>query len=174
MKYKNEEPCLWDLPWVHCGLCGAVLEERFIELEQRRRNACPKCPFIAYKNPSVVAGTIPVLDGKIVLLRRGFPPAKGAWTFPAGFMETDETVEEAAVRETKEESGLDVKLDKLVGLFSYPRSSVVVVVYAASVIGGQITVNREAPEIKTFLPSEIPWDELAFRSIEDALKLWLK
>ena len=121
----------------------------------------------------MAACTIPVLDGRIVLVRRGIDPARGQWVFPGGYMDRGETVEEAAVRETWEETGLRVRLAGLTGIYSYRDTIVVVVVYRAEVVAGVPTAGAECLEVRTFAPDELPWNEMAFPSTQRALRDWL-
>src|SRR5918998_3342991 len=93
-----------------CPLCGSDLQEVLLETEHRPRLVCGDCGHILYINPKVVSGTLPVQDGKVWLLRRGIEPRAGYWTHPAGYQEWDETTEEAAIRETREEIGCDVSI----------------------------------------------------------------
>jgi ADP-ribose pyrophosphatase YjhB (NUDIX family) len=119
-----------------------------------------------------------LLDGGIVLLKRGVEPGLGKWVFPGGYVDRGESVPEAAVRETREESQLDVKLGLLLNVYSYPRSPHIIVVYAAEVIGGELAAADESTEARIFAPDELPWHDLAFDSTKDALndyvKLYLK
>jgi ADP-ribose pyrophosphatase YjhB (NUDIX family) len=128
---------------------------------------------ILYENPNIVAGTIPVSDGKVWMLRRGIEPQKGYWTFPSGFMELGETVEEAAARETLEEICLDVEITGLIGVYSRPVTSIVFIVYLAKA-EGQAAPGDESLEVQAFSPDEIPWDELAFWSTRVALEDWIR
>jgi len=114
------------------------------------------------------------LDGGIVLLKRGVEPALGKWVFPGGYVDRGESVRDAAVRETKEESQLDVKLGPLLNVYSYPRSPNVIVVYTAEVIGGELTAADESVEARIFSSNELPWRELAFDSTKDALNDYIK
>lgn len=156
-----------------CSQCGGALSRKFVEEEKQDRLCCPGCGFIAYVNPQIVAGALPEDgDGKILLLRRGIEPMKSSWTFPAGFVELGETVEAGALRETREETGVEIRVRDLLGVYSYPDASVVTVVYLADEAGGQVTLTREAEEIARFSPENIPWNELAFRSTRDALNDW--
>ncbi len=122
----------------------------------------------------MVAGTIFTLNGAIVLLKRGVEPAIGKWVFPGGYVDRGESVQEAAIRETQEESQMDVKLGPLLNVYSYPHSPNVIVVYAAQAVGGELAAGDESVEAKVFAPTEIPWDDLAFDSTKDALKDYIK
>jgi mutator protein MutT len=155
-----------------CLRCGGTLVERMVEEEGRVRLVCPSCLYIHYLNPKVVAGAIPERDGLVTLLRRRIEPGCGKWTFPTGYVELGETVIEAAVRETKEEIGLDVQVASLLNVYSYPGVGIVTVVYLAHVIGGELQAGHEAREVAAFSPQEIPWKELAFQSTVDALQEW--
>ena len=121
-----------------------------------------------------MAGTIFMLDGGIALLKRGVEPALGKWVFPGGYVDRGESVREAAVRETKEESQLEVKLGPLLNVYTYPRSPNVIIVYTAEVISGKLAAADESLEARIFTPNEIPWDDLAFESTRDALKDYIK
>ena len=144
------------------------------ETEHRERAVCPSCGFIAYVNPRLVVTTIPVTDaGEAVLLRRGIEPGRGAWAQPGGFLEVDETVAEAAVRETLEETGLLVEPGEIVGLYSRLEAAVVVVVFEARIVGGTARVTPEALEVATFAPDAIPWDEIAFKTSYWAIRDWV-
>ncbi len=156
----------------HCRQCGGKVRMGFVPLEERRRHVCQSCGLVHYQNPTVVAATLPVHKGKVYLLRRTLDPARGLWTYPAGYMEMGETVMQAAQRETHEEILTRVKVLGLHGIYSYPKANVVTVVYLAKVIGPKPRISREALEVKAFKPSEIPWKELAFRSTTEALREW--
>jgi len=138
-----------------------------------RRLFCPSCGYQWFSNPSPVAGAIPVEpDGRIWLLKRGFAPAEGLWTFPGGFVDLGESVEEAARREAREEIGIDLRLTGLIGVYSRPDQRVVLVVFAATPEGRPQT-SDEATEVAAYAPDELPWDRLAFWSTERALKDYL-
>ncbi|MEA2269511.1 MAG: hypothetical protein QOC64_2121, partial [Solirubrobacteraceae bacterium] len=108
-------------------------------------------------------------DGRVWLLRRGFDPSAGLWTFPGGFVDLGESVEQAARREAREELEIDVELTGLVGVYSRPQDRVVLVVFDA-VPHGEPRTTDEAPEVRAFAPGELPWGELAFWSTEQALR----
>ncbi len=148
-----------------CPRCG-----RAAEVDFPRRICCPHCGYAAYYNPKPVAAAIPVDDhGRLILLRRGFDPGQGLWTFPGGFVDLGESVPEAAVRETDEELGLAIELQTLVGVYSRRQDRVVLIVYRARAIGRPQT-TPEAVEVRAFAPADIPWNELAFWSTERALR----
>ena len=148
-----------------CPRCGQPANVSF-----PRSIACPHCGYTAYFNPKPVAGAIPVDDAdRVILLRRGFEPGQGRWTFPGGFVDLGESVEEAACRETNEELGIAIELGRLVGVYSRSDDRVVLIVFMARALG-QPQMTPEAPEVHAFAPSQIPWDELAFWSTERALR----
>jgi ADP-ribose pyrophosphatase YjhB (NUDIX family) len=148
-----------------CPRCGQPAEVNF-----PRRIACSHCGYAAYYNPKPVAGAIPFdSDGKVILLRRGFDPAKGRWTFPGGFVDLGESVEEAARRETEEELRIEIELGPLVGVYSRAEDRVVLIVYRALAIG-RPRITPEAIEVRSFAADEIRWEELAFWSTKLALR----
>lgn len=156
-----------------CPLCGHGLERRVVPPDGKPESVCTGCDFIYYLSHKVVAGAIPSDEGRILLTRRAIHPAYGKWTFPGGYVDWGEPVEMAAVRETHEETGLRVELDGLVGVYSYPSAPVVVVVYGAQVVGGEITTCQENDCVEWVAPGAIPWDELAFPSTTAALRDYL-
>lgn len=158
----------------YCPKCAGMLDKRVVKTNEPRRLVCQACSFIFYQDPKVVAGTVFTLEGGIVLLKRGVEPEIGKWVFPGGYVDRGESVQDAAVRETKEESQLDVKLGPLLNVYSYPKSANVIVVYTAEVIGGVLTAADESTEARIFAPKEIPWHDLAFASTRDALNDYLK
>jgi ADP-ribose pyrophosphatase YjhB (NUDIX family) len=148
-----------------CPRCG-----REAEIEYPRRITCPQCGYAAYYNPKPVACAIPVdAEGRVILLRRGFDPGGGRWTFPGGFVDLGESVPEAAVREVDEELGMAIELGDLLGVYSRADDRVVLIVYRARALGEPST-SPEATEVGRFAPGQIPWDELAFWSTEVALR----
>ena len=157
-----------------CPRCGGALASQRIKANEPERLVCERCAFIFYQDPKVVAATIFTLDGSVVLLRRAVEPALGLWVFPGGYVDRGESVTDAAIRETKEESNLDVRLRSLLNVYSYPGSPNVVVVYAAEVIGGELRACDESAEAKTFTPTNIPWEKLAFTSTREALREYLQ
>ncbi len=121
-----------------CPLCGVGLERRAVPPEGKQEMVCGGCSFIFYLNHKVVAATIPEHEGRVLLTRRTIQPARGKWTFPGGFVDWGEPVEDGALRETWEETGLKVDLDGVLGVYSYAGTPIVIVVYRARVVGGEI------------------------------------
>ena len=156
-----------------CPLCGQGLERRAIPPDGRPEMVCTGCDFIYYLSPKVVAGTVPVEDGRILLTRRAIHPSYGKWTFPGGYVDWGEPVDAAAIRETYEETGLRVELGGIIGVYSYPGAPVAVVVYRARVLGGTITVCHECDQVEWVAPDAIPWADLAFPSTTAALRDFL-
>jgi ADP-ribose pyrophosphatase YjhB (NUDIX family) len=149
----------------YCPRCASPAQVAF-----PRSITCPACGYGAYYNPKPVASAIPrTPDGRIILLRRGFDPGAGLWTFPGGFVDLGETIEEAAHRETREELELDITLGPLIGVYSRASERVVLIVYAATADGKPRT-TPEATQVEPFRPHDIPWHELAFWSTEQALR----
>jgi mutator protein MutT len=156
-----------------CPLCGAALERRPVGPVGKPEMVCAGCGFVFYLSQKVVAGTIPTEAGRILLTRRAIHPAHGKWTFPGGYVDWGEPVDAAAVRETQEETGLVVDLGALVGVYSYPATPVVIVVYEARVTGGSLARCPENDRVEWVAPEEIPWEELAFPSTRAALRDFL-
>lgn len=150
----------------HCLKCGSPITK-----DPPRSLRCESCGFVLFFNPKPVAAAIPFTpQGDIVLLRRGFDPGQGLWTFPGGFIDLGESTEEAARRETMEEIQLDVEIGSLVGVYSRATDRVMLVVYSATTNGDTPRTTDEAPTIQAFRPDELPWDEMAFWSTTEALK----
>lgn len=163
-----------DPAYRYCPACGGALEARLLKPGEPERLVCAACGFILYLDPKVAVGTIiTATDGKVVLVRRAIEPGYGLWVFPGGYVDRGEAVTVAAVREAREEAGLDVRLEGLINIYSYAGATLVIIVYSATIIGGQLCTDDESLEIRLFSPSEIPWDALAFRSTRDALRDFL-
>lgn len=158
-----------------CSRCGAPLTLGRVPGEHRERLWCAACGFIAYVNPRMVVTTLPLTqDGELVLLRRGIEPAYGTWAQPGGFLESDETAIQGAVRETFEEIGLVVEPIAISGIYSQPSAAVVVVVYEARVVGGEIRTTTEALEVGSFRPEALPWSGIGLDTTLWALRDWVR
>jgi 8-oxo-dGTP diphosphatase len=159
-----------DAPFRFCPPCGGPLESQLLKDGDPPRLVCGTCGFIFYLDPKLAVGTVIVDDrGRIVLVKRAIEPGYGKWVFPGGYVDRGEEVRRAAVREALEETGLEVRLGRLINIYSYTGRTPVIVVYAATLLGGVLACDDEGLEAKFFDPADIPWDELAFRSTHEAL-----
>ena len=158
-----------------CPVCGGALESRSLKNGDPARLVCTACGFVFYLDPKLAVGTI-ITDeqNRVVLVRRAIEPGYGKWVFPGGYVDRGEEVQAAAVREAREETGLDVRLDRLINIYSYAGRVPVIVVYAATMIGGCLGCDDEGLEARFFEPDTIPWQELAFRSTHEALREFLR
>ena len=153
-----------------CSHCSARVELRTPDGDQRPRYVCTQCATIHYQNPKLVVGAIPEYDGKILLCRRGIEPRLGKWTLPAGFMENGETVADAARRETQEEALAEIEIIDMFTVLSVPHVDQVHVFFRARLPEPTFGVTPESTELALFSEHEIPWDELAFRTVAMTLK----
>jgi len=154
----------------YCPQCGTALE--MMTVAERTRPVCPACGFIFYLNPIVAAGALIERDGRVALVRRGVEPGRGLWGLPAGYVEVDESAEEAAIRETWEEAHLRVEIDGLLDAFSYTsaQSRGVLLIYAAHFLSGTLKAGDDAADAGWFGPEELP--EIAFRTHREVLRKW--
>jgi 8-oxo-dGTP diphosphatase len=158
-----------------CPRCGGLLERRVLKGSEPERPVCTQCGFVFYLDPKIAVGTIiRSQTGRIVLVRRAIEPGYGKWVFPGGYVDRGEPLTSAAIREAREESGLDVRLDALVNIYSYAGRAPVIVVYAATAMSGTLCVDDECLEAVELDESAIPWAELAFRSTHEGLRDYLK
>jgi 8-oxo-dGTP diphosphatase len=144
-------------PFRFCPVCGQPLEWRVLKATEPRRLVCTNvsCGFVFYLDPKIAVGTVIRLpDARIVLVRRAIEPGYGKWVFPGGYVDR----------------GLDVTIDRLINVYSYAGRTPIIVVYAATCVGGSLAVDDEGLEARAFAADEIPWDDLAFRSTTDALR----
>ena len=157
-----------------CPICGSGLERRLLKPTEPERLVCRACGFVFYVDPKIAVGTIiRTASERIVLVRRAIEPGYGKWVFPGGYVDRGELLTSAAIREAREECGLDVRLDGLVNIYSYAGRTPIIVVYAATALGGELCVDDEGLETAEFSPPEIPWNELAFRSTQEGLRDYL-
>ena len=156
-----------------CPRCGNPLESRALKAGEPPRLVCGACAFVFFLDPKVAAGVVFSYDGGVLLVQRAIHPSYGKWVFPGGYVDRGETLESAALREVREESGLVVRLTRLLGVYSFPDNPVIVVAYAGDVTGGSLTIDDESLAVRSFPPAEIPWDQLAFPSTVQALRHYL-
>jgi 8-oxo-dGTP diphosphatase len=165
---------MMDIAYRFCPACGGALEQRLLKIGDPERLVCGGCGFVFYLDPKVAVGTIiRTPESRLVLVRRAIEPGYGLWVFPGGYVDRGEEVTAAAIREAREEAGLDVQLDGMVNVYSYPGRAPIIIVYAASVLRGELCIDEECLEARTFAPDEIPWGSLAFRSTHEALRDYL-
>ena len=159
-----------------CPRCGGALELRLVKSGEPERLVCTaaSCGFIFYLDPKIAVGTIiNTSSGRLVLCRRAIDPGYGKWVFPGGYVDRGEPLTIAAIREAREECGLEIRLDGLVNIYSYPGRAPVIVVYAATALSGTLMHDDEQLETAEFDRDAIPWSELAFRSTEEGLRDYL-
>ena len=154
-----------------CPTCGGALELRLLKDSEPPRLVCTACGFVFYLDPKLAVGTIIADDHmRVALVRRAIEPGYGKWVFPGGYVDRGEEVQAAAVREAREETGLEVRIDRLINIYSYTGRTPVIIVYAATMIGGCLGCDDEGLEARFFDADAIPWGELAFRSTHEALR----
>jgi ADP-ribose pyrophosphatase YjhB (NUDIX family) len=154
----------------HCRQCGAAVAYQMPADDNRERAVCPACSTIHYENPLNVVGTVPVWGDQVLLCRRAIEPRHGFWTLPAGFMELGESVADGALRETVEEAGAKVELQGLLSIMNVVRVGQVHLFYLARMLDTTLDPGPETLEARLFHEHEIPWDELAFRTVRDTLR----
>ncbi len=153
-----------------CPYCAAPLEKKVPPGDTLPRFVCDACQAIHYENPKIVAGCIPEWEGRILLCRRAIEPRSGYWTFPAGFMELGESMEQAACRETLEEANAVVEQCRLYSVVSMPRISQVYMVFRAQMAAPTFGPGTESLEVALFDRGKIPWGELAFTVVARILR----
>jgi ADP-ribose pyrophosphatase YjhB (NUDIX family) len=155
-----------------CSECGAPVRLRVPEGDDRERHVCEACGAVHYRNPRVVTGCLATHEGRILLCRRAIAPREGYWTLPAGFLENGETAPEGALRETWEEARASVELDGLYALFNLPHIDQLYLFFRGRLVEPACAPGPESLEVALVEPGAIPWDELAFPVIRDALRWW--
>ena len=153
-----------------CAACGSSVERRVPAGDDRTRDVCVACGTVFYRNPKIVAGAIPLWGEQVLMCRRAIEPREGYWTLPAGFMELGESTAAAATRETLEEACAEIEIDALFAYIDIPRISQVYVIYRAHLAEPRFAPGRESHEVRLFDESAIPWREIAFPSIDLALR----
>lgn len=155
----------------HCRQCGHKVERRIPDDgDTRERAVCPACHTIHYENPLNVVGTVPVWGDRVLLCKRNIEPRWGKWTLPAGFMELGETTAQGAARETIEEAGAQFEMEDLFTVMSVPRVGQVHLYYRARLTSERFDPGHETIEARLFREEDIPWEELAFRTVRETLQ----
>ena len=159
-------------PLRHCSNCGTRIERVIPPGDARERAVCPACGGIHYENPKVVVGCIPVFEDRIILCKRAIEPRYGYWTLPAGFMENGETSAEGAARETLEEAGAAAIDLHAFALLDVPYVNQVHLFYRARLAAPAFSSGEESLETQLYTEAEVPWQDLAFRTVIETLKLF--
>lgn len=154
----------------HCRLCGAAVTYRIPLDDTRERAVCPTCSEIHYENPINVVGTVPVWGERVLLCRRNIEPRFGLWTLPAGFLELGESAADGALRETVEEAGAKIELQGLFTVLDVVRAGQVHLFYRARMLDATLVPGPETIEARLFREDEVPWDEIAFRTVKQTLE----
>ena len=157
-----------------CSHCGSPVRVEVPPGDNRPRHVCPACGAVHYHNPRMVVGCIPEWEDKILLCRRAIEPKYGLWTLPAGFMENGETTAEGAARETLEEAGADVAVDAPFAMVNIPHINQVHLFYRGQLRTPHFSAGEESLEVCLLAPADIPWPELAFRSVALCLERYLR
>lgn len=159
------------LPIRHCKQCGTAVVYRLPDDgDVKERAVCPACNTVHYENPLNVVGTIPIWGEQVLLCKRNIEPRRDKWTLPAGFMELNETTAEGAARETVEEAGAQFEMQEIFSLLNVVRVGQVHLFYRARLLSDQFDPGPETVEARLFTEAEIPWDEIAFRTVKETLE----
>lgn len=155
-----------------CSNCGTSLDLLVPPGDDRERHVCPACGRIHYVNPKLVVGCVAEWKNRILLCRRGIGPRYGMWTLPAGFMEAGETAAEGARRETLEEARADVEIIAPYVLLNLTFVSQVYLMFRARLLDGKFGCGHESLDVRLFDESDVPWDDLAFKTVRETLRLY--
>jgi ADP-ribose pyrophosphatase YjhB (NUDIX family) len=153
-----------------CSVCGHAITHRIPPGDNRERACCDACGTIHYANPKIVVGTLPVWQDQVLLCRRAIEPRLGFWTLPGGFLENEETTAAGALRETDEEAGARVVLGALFTMLDVIHVHQVHLFYLAELVDTKFLPGEESLEVQLFHEADIPWDELAFRTVSVTLR----
>ncbi len=157
-------------PIKHCKNCGNAVNYRIPDDgDTKERAICTHCFLIHYENPLNVVGTVPYWGDQVLLCKRNIEPRRGKWTLPAGFMELNETLAQGAQRETVEESGAQFEMQDLFAIINVPRVGQVHMFYLAKLLTTDFAPGIETIEAKLFSEEDIPWDEIAFKTVKETL-----
>jgi len=158
---------------IFCSKCGSLTESKYVEGDTIKRDVCTNCYHINYFNPKIIVGTLPVKNDLVLLCKRDIPPSKGMWTIPSGYMEIGESLEDGAKREAYEEANLEYEIIKLYGTYSIPSIGQVLFVYLGKIVNDNFRAAAETSEVRLFNIEKIPWDNIAFSSVEFFLKKYV-
>lgn len=154
----------------YCRVCGTLVAYLVPADDNRERAVCPSCRTVHYENPLNVVGTVPVWGAQVLLCKRAIEPRRGLWTLPAGFHELGETTAAGALRETIEEAGAQIELGPLFSVLNVARVGQVHLFYLATMRSQVLAPGSETLEARLFREDEVPWDEIAFRTVRETLR----
>jgi ADP-ribose pyrophosphatase YjhB (NUDIX family) len=153
-----------------CSHCGAAVVQRIPAGDSLPRYVCDVCAIVHYENPKILVGCIPEWEERILLCKRAIEPRHGLWTLPAGFMENGETTQQGALRETLEEANARVEVGPLYALYNLPHANQVYLLFRARLLDLDFSAGSESLETRLFTETEIPWEQIAFRTIQHTLR----
>lgn len=158
----------------YCSQCGKQsISFKIPAHDTLHRHVCDYCHTIFYENPKIVVGAVTTYQNQFLLCKRAIEPQKGLWTYPAGYLENQESLEQGALREAAEEAGITIKLTRLLGTYSLTAINQIHVIYAAEMVNPEYAPGHESIEVALFTPDKIPWDDLAFPVIRWALTAFI-
>ncbi|NOX35116.1 MAG: NUDIX hydrolase [Deltaproteobacteria bacterium] len=157
-----------------CTTCGSPVELKIPLDDDHMRCVCTNCGEVHYSNPKMVVGCIPELNGRVLLCKRNIEPQKGKWTLPAGYLENKESVQDGALRETKEETMADVDIIAPYRLFNIVFVSQVYLMFRAIIKSDKFGPTKESTDVRLFSEKDIPWDDIAFDVIKQTLEHYFK
>ncbi|MEJ2672785.1 MAG: NUDIX hydrolase [Deltaproteobacteria bacterium] len=156
-----------------CPQCSCTLERRLVKSGDPAQLCCPRCGFIFYLDPKVVVVAMIPKDNGLVLVRQDRDHRCDSWVLPGGFVNLGESLEEAVIREVREETRLLIRVDRVLNAYSYPGSQKVVLSFVTEYLLGELAPGDETLEARVFTPEEIPWDRLGFQTTHRALRVYL-
>ena len=157
----------------YCTECGSPLRTHTPECDDRERLVCSECAHVHYCNPRVIVSCVAEHEGRILLGRRAIEPCAGSWGLPGGYLENDETTDPAVSRECREETGVQIRVESLMRLFTLTERQEVHTVYAATVLVPSLQCGHECLEVRFFRPADIPWRGIAYPGVVDLLVQYL-
>jgi ADP-ribose pyrophosphatase YjhB (NUDIX family) len=158
-----------------CLECGAgEVRRRIPDGDTHTRDVCDACGYVHYVNPKIIAGSIPVWEGRILMCKRAIEPRRGFWTLPAGFLELGETMSEGARREALEEANARVEIGDLYALYSVPHISQVYALFSGSLLDVDFSPGSESSQVVLYREEDVPWGEIAFPAIRKTLELYFE
>lgn len=157
-----------------CTACGAPTQQKIPKDDDHSRAVCTNCGQVHYSNPKMVVGCIPEYKGRLLLCKRDIEPRKGKWTLPAGFLESGESVQDGALRETFEETRATAEIIEPYRLVNIMFVDQIYFIFRARLTSTEFGPTTESIEVRLFEEKEIPWDEMAFEVIKQTLEHYFK